>query len=574
MAKRAANKYITDQNWEEEDEPEEMGEFKVADASVLKQRVIKKARRRGTGASVDSSSGTGAFSGFGGLVKPSGNGSAKPFSFGSTQSKPFSFGAGAKVLPFGSNKPLTFGSNIGSLNSALSSSSGALPKPSNNGDTTVSSTSALPKLPKPAAANDQVKSNESEASSTTVNIDTDFSKENGTKHDKAGADEKLQCNTLSSSSVDKEKAPQNVTKDDDEYNKHLRALNKGVCSWIVEHVDKNPLCDLTPIFMDYKKHLSEIDQKFNIGEGEESTPENSSLESNTPNDSSRPSSQECSTSISSSPNASPKIDNSTSNIAKSVAPTITIAETSSNNIKVPAKNPLENILSSSNQKAPVFAGFGSGLVGSSDDKTKFSGFGSSKADPPKFAGFGSSKSDEKPKFTGFGGFGSTTSGFSGFQFQSSMVAGGSNGNSGSAPVSSTTEANDSEYVPPKPEATTIEEKDAFYSKKCKLFYLSDGSYTSKGVGYLHLKPVPDTDKTQLIVRADNALGTILLNISLNPALPISRQGKNNVNIVCIPNPPISNELDGKLVPLLVRVKTSEEADELKELLDKKKGTLD
>ena len=58
-----------------------MGEFKVADASVLKQRVIKKARRRGTGASVDSSSGTGAFSGFGGLVKPSGNGSAKPFSF-------------------------------------------------------------------------------------------------------------------------------------------------------------------------------------------------------------------------------------------------------------------------------------------------------------------------------------------------------------------------------------------------------------------------------------------------------------------------------------------------------------
>ena len=76
------------------------------------------------------------------------------------------------------------------------------------------------------------------------------------------------------------------------------------------------------------------------------------------------------------------------------------------------------------------------------------------------------------------------------------------------------------------------------------------------------------------MRADNALGTILLNISLNPALPISQQGKNNVNIVCIPNPPISNELDGKLVPLLVRVKTSEEADELKELLDKKKGTLD
>ena len=100
----------------------------------------------------------------------------------------------------------------------------------------------------------------------------------------------------------------------------------------------------------------------------------------------------------------------------------------------------------------------------------------------------------------------------------------------------------------------------------------DKAFKDKGVGYLHLKPVPDTEKTQLIIRADNALGNILLNIILNPALPIGRQGKNNVTIACVPNPPVSDDLEGKVVPLLVRVKTGEDADELKELLNNKKGT--
>lgn len=574
MAKRVANKYLTDQNWEEEDEPEEKGVFKVADASVLKQRVIKKARRRGTNTGANSNPSTGAFSGFGGLTKPSDNGSAKPFSFGSTQSKPFSFGAGNKGLPFGSSKPLGF-SGTGSLTNAVSSSSTALPKPSNNGDTTVSSTSTTPNFSKVSPiVNDKENSDKYEASSTTSGAEVN--KENGSgfsKKDFSG--EKLQCNTLSSSSVAKDKKASNVpNKDDDEYGKHLRALNKGVCSWIVEHVDKNPLCDLTPIFQDYKKHLAEIDQKFNSTESEDSSPENSSLESNTPKDSSHQSSQDCSTSAPSSPNASPKPKSSNGSIfaqSSSKISVTTIAEASSNDIKVPAENPLGSMLkSNAPQKAPVFTGFGSGP--SSDEKSKFTGFGLSKSDDTsKFSGFGSSKVGEAPKFSGFGGLSSTSAGgFSGFQFQSSMVGGNSTKDTISGSVSSTTDANESEYVPPKPESTTIEEKDAFYSKKCKLFYMLDNAYKNKGVGNLHLKPVPDTNKTQLIIRADNAVGTILLNIVLSPSLPISRQGKNNITIVCIPNPPVRDDLEGKVVPLLIRVKTSEDADELKDLLNNKK----
>jgi len=74
--------------------------------------------------------------------------------------------------------------------------------------------------------------------------------------------------------------------------------------------------------------------------------------------------------------------------------------------------------------------------------------------------------------------------------------------------------------------------------RCKLFYMKDGSYVDRGVGHVHLKPVPSSAKTQLVVRAETSLGNLLLNIILNPAMPVSRQGKNNVAISCLPNPPL------------------------------------
>ena len=87
------------------------------------------------------------------------------------------------------------------------------------------------------------------------------------------------------------------------------------------------------------------------------------------------------------------------------------------------------------------------------------------------------------------------------------------------------------------EIKQVEETDALYSKKCKLFYKKDGKYTEKGVGMLYLKSVAG-NKTQLLVRADTNLGNVLLNILLSSQIPTTR-AKNNVMIVCVPNPPIN-----------------------------------
>jgi nuclear pore complex protein Nup50 len=47
-------------------------------------------------------------------------------------------------------------------------------------------------------------------------------------------------------------------------------------------------------------------------------------------------------------------------------------------------------------------------------------------------------------------------------------------------------------------------------------------------------------------------------------MPTQRQGKNNVFLVCVPNPPINPKDEGSTtpVPMLLRVKTAEDADEL------------
>lgn len=52
MAKRNANTDLNHDNWDQEDESEEAGTFATASQDVLKDRVIKKAKRRGTSVGV------------------------------------------------------------------------------------------------------------------------------------------------------------------------------------------------------------------------------------------------------------------------------------------------------------------------------------------------------------------------------------------------------------------------------------------------------------------------------------------------------------------------------------------
>ena len=170
----------------------------------------------------------------------------------------------------------------------------------------------------------------------------------------------------------------------------------------------------------------------------------------------------------------------------------------------------------------------------------------------------------------------------------------------------------------------VEEEGAVYSKKCKLFYKKEEAWVERGLGQLHLK-VPEEGKVQVllpsspllpslppplspfplphhhlplsppqvVVRAGTSLGNILLNVLVTGATALERVGKNNLMLVTVPNPPIDPKAEPKPLPFLVRcagcplcplwphlscsipctlhlscarVKTAEDADELKEKL--------
>ena len=56
-------------------------------------------------------------------------------------------------------------------------------------------------------------------------------------------------------------------------------------------------------------------------------------------------------------------------------------------------------------------------------------------------------------------------------------------------------------------------------------------------------------------------------------MPTQRMGKNNVMMACVPNPPLDpkkTEAETSPVPLLIRVKTGDDADELLQQIDEHK----
>jgi len=174
----------------------------------------------------------------------------------------------------------------------------------------------------------------------------------------------------------------------------------------------------------------------------------------------------------------------------------------------------------------------------------------------------------EPKPFSFGvnqsGFGNLSSGFgtssSNFQF------GFLNKANKTEETEETKSEEDDDSSPAKPAVETIVESDAIYSKKCKLYYKKEGAYVERGLGNVYLKQTEES-KLQVIVRADNALGNILLNIIMTDDIHVDRVGKNNVMIICVPNPPIDPKADPEPVTFLMRVKTTEDADELKNKLN-------
>ncbi|XP_054998554.1 nuclear pore complex protein Nup50 [Sorex araneus] len=454
MAKRIAEKELTDRNWDQEDEAEEVGTFSVASEEVLKNRAIKKAKRRNTGLESD---GGGAFKGFKGLVAPSGGGG---FS---------GFGAAMKPLEGLSN------------------------------GTSATSSPPLCSTPKAASA---------PSGSAAVNGPAS------------------QVDTKSPSPRANGGGQQPPAGHGSPYHKQLAALNCCVRDWIVKHVDSNPLCDLTPIFRDYGEHLASIERRHGSGAGSQAGDEAASEAggAEAPPGLGAPKSQPVSTFSFHGSAAEDAAEKAEAPPEKKGEPAA--APTASFQFGQKLDGSVLGALSPAPLAGFSFSSGNSGLFG----KDAPSGKAVAAAPLP-------AKASEGP-------------------------AEGSDGKGA--------EDEDSDE-PPKVTVTEVKEEDAFYSKKCKLFYKKDNEFREKGVGTLHLKPAAN-QKTQLLVRADTNLGNILLNVLIPPNMPCTRTGRNNVLIVCVPNPPLDEKNPSAPATLLVRVKTGEDADELHAVLLDKRGS--
>lgn len=327
-----------------------------------------------------------------------------------------------------------------------------------------------------------------------------------------------------------------------EYLSKVKALNIAVADWIKTHVDDNPLCILTPVFKDYEKYLKEFEELKKKSKESEAKPKEPEPKP--------AASANFSFGKPSVPNSSPPSSNSGS--SNSALGSFSFGGASTSPAASPPKPLAEN-------KGITFGTENKGITFGSDSKGITFGVTSNSQSSPASSSFSFGLSNQSVKSTPsiFGGLPSNST----FSFGNSAAAVATKV---SSDTTSSENADDEE--PPKNEFVPVVEDESLYSKRCKVFVKGAADYNDRGVGTLFIKKA-EGDKIQMIVRADTNLGNILLNIMVVDGLPVSRLGKNNVMIVCIPTP------DAKPPPtsVLLRVKTGEEADELLATINKYKN---
>ncbi|XP_001360918.3 nuclear pore complex protein Nup50 [Drosophila pseudoobscura] len=380
-----------------------------------------------------------------------------------------------------------------------------------------------------------------------------------------------------------------------EYRDNVADLNRDLLKFLNESLDKSLYCILTPVFQTYDKHLKEL-----LDEENAKTKANSQVKAPVPAGSTLPEMATIPTTpvtdtlgkvpFSFGKPATPVTGSSVPFSAKKPTCTITSGSTATTTTtplfsfgstpaaaspKIPTSTSTPGMMSFSPKPLgesktedvakPGFFSFGAKDNSSNKAETaavplKTNGFS---------FGFKSAVADDKPGgssslFMGFGGAPSAAGGdakpSAGFSFTPGATPfsfGNIKPPAAATESAGNTEDQDEEDQPPKVEFKQVIETDAVYSKRCKVFVMKGKDYADRGVGTLHLKPVKDSAKAQLIVRADNNIGQVLINLMVGNGLPCQRMGKNNVMIMSLPMPE-----DTKAVSILLRVKTGEEADEL------------
>ncbi|CAB4065678.1 NUP50 [Lepeophtheirus salmonis] len=303
---------------------------------------------------------------------------------------------------------------------------------------------------------------------------------------------------------------------------NLRALNRQVAKWVMSKVEENPNVLLSPIFDDYAKHLKDITDKY----GTTTSPAQSKKDVNQPL---------LGAVFGSKDKSVDKVSFSTGSSGNS----------GFGNFIKPSSTEMERKKDEPADKSESF---------SSTTSSSLFSFGNAAATKSTFS-FGNTASNSSSGFS-FGK--ASTPVFSGAGSSSFFT-----GATATTPANNKTEEsnndNANEDEPPKVEVKTVEENDAKFSMRCKLYYKKEKDFVDRGLGTLHLKVLEDK-KVQLLVRAETNLGNILLNILINEKITFNQRG-NNLQFVTIPNPTIKGMPEGP-VTMLVKVKTEAMAKEL------------
>lgn len=428
----------------------------------------------------------------------------------------------------------------------------------------------------------------------------------------------VQEQTVASNKPDLAKPKQTTTdSNDDEYLAKLKGLNQSVSSWIKKHVDINPFINLKPIFLNYEKYFTELEKLKSTNAQPKLSP-NKQANVTSPTNKSElssiifnksPSTKDSPRNDVSDPKHSSSVGNKSDGTAAATndstsVPTFIFGSPSTAKGDKPCK-PQEDkrskpvidvvpgtstsIFSSTSKSVfpstskSVFTSTSKSLFSSASNafpSTSSSIFPSTSTSIfpsttiPSFT-FGSNTSKVSTTTTASTGFSfgippPTTASTSAFSFgvtspTSTLFSGltKTKPQEQEQEVENKTEDDDSDQ-PPKVNFTPVVEEGSVYTIKCKVFVKKEGKFGDRGVGNLYLKPVPDSDKFQLIVRADTNLGNLLCNFILSENIPMQRMGTKDVMLVCLPipdhvPPPTS---------VLLRVKSSEDADELLKVLEK------
>ncbi|XP_059061924.1 nuclear pore complex protein Nup50 [Achroia grisella] len=599
-AKRQATTDLNHDNWDQDDpsDHEEMGNFKTASKDVLEKRVMRTAKRRSVALGDEAKKNV--FSGFGGFNKTqpssfdflskltngtnkssttksdttvsttifkntSGNGlfgtpsTTKPiFGITSTQASPI-FGSPttinvSSVFAAAKSDSTVHDSPFKSqITSSISNSNGTSIKTVNTISGTSVSQGSSTILGLPASGNSKVPLLTSPSNSTLLTAKPVSST--------TTLQTKSESPFTSTSKKDSEVNAENKEAEKKlSYYSKLRGLNESVSAWITKHVDQTPLCILTPIFKDYEKYLKDIQDEYQNNDDKPSDMDNK-ITKNSQDESIGVNKSSPLTSKSSVFSLGAGIKSTTTTTESPTKPSFVLGTTSSNTAM---SSSLFSSTIGINKTSPLSlksTGFSFG----SDSKS------TTATENPSKPSFGSGKTTNNTGSTSSSLFSSAvnTNGSAPFSFGIGKPF-SFNSNIQTTNTEASKETNENEDKdddsPPKVEFKQVVEENSIYDKRCKIFVKKEDNFVDKGVGTLYIKKIEETGKYQLLVRANTNLGNVLLNLILSSVVPIQRMGKNNVMMVCIPTP----DAKPPPVPILIRVKTSEEADELLETLDKYK----